>query len=408
MRKTQLLAQPHDITRLGNLADAFEMGWAKIPVWYHYAFQVQLPMTEAEFNRLFVQNFRLFLQNFQEEACPGIVTNADFPALITTEPFLLMGVGVLAMGEGLSFCQDGALVTDAQVDAFGSFAPGVDSCLRRTAEEAFLSANTSTPAKHWYGGPTWRLIEKFFQMKRFVLRIGRCAIIDESLFELGMLYTPPALKGAGDSCVPTMPFIRETNDVMNGKSIGFKFLPPNYSSVERCVAGSLSCVPAVCAPNANVTYGHPVIPNLANRIYCLPQPIMITPWATRVDLDFETVDNDCCLIPAARKAAMLTQETPVEGFPARTGDGATTTVATVPGGCVTLGIILKGFTCLPQVVAQYLCEVSPSMAPVYANDTYVAGIIQKHGLYKEELLKKHESLRGLIGGLQQSGALSRE
>jgi hypothetical protein len=361
-------------------------------VFYHYAMQVQLPMTDAEFDTLFVKSMRLFLANVQQQTCPGIQTNVDIGAGFN-EPFLLLGVGVLAMGEDLSFCQEGTLISDATNEAIiaGSVAPVTTGCAPVPANPDFAE----TPAKIWYGGPTWRLINKFFQLKRFVLRVGRCEIINESLFELGMLYTPPQFLGAGDSCVPTMPFIRETNDTLNAKTLGSKFVPAN--TTVNAEGGSVSC-----APNAPVTYGHPVIHNLANRIFCLPQPLLITPY-TRVDIEFQTVDNDCCLIPAARAAAQLRCETPVEDWPLLTDAGGPAQVCTVPGGCMTLGIILKGYVCLPQAVADYLMNYltcGSAYETLYRDSSYMAGVINKFGL------AGRDNLKGLVGGLQGTGALS--
>jgi hypothetical protein len=236
-------------------------------------------------------------------------------------------------------------------------------------------------------------------MKRFVLRVGRCEIVNESLSELGIIYSSPVFQGASSSRIGTMTYIRETNDVMNAKELDYKFVPPNscVSSLPSTEVGVVMMVSP--APNAAVTFGHPDVRNLANRIYCLPQPLLITPF-TRVDLEFQTVDNDCCLLPAARRAAMLRLETPYESAPVAVENGLTTQVMSVPGGCLTIGIVLKGYVCTPHAVADYLINYltcGSSYEQLYADNPYVGGIIQKFGL------QDHSNLKGLSSSLQ--GAL---
>jgi hypothetical protein len=391
--KQSIKVTPQDVTRISSIGDALAAGWAKVPVFYHYAMQVQLPMTDAEFEALFVKNVRLFLADIQQ-TCPGIQTNVDIGGAGFNEPFLLLGIGVIAMGEGLSFAQDGEVWPIADIETFQTdpVAPRIFACVR---EE---SGTERFPSKLWYGGPTWRLIEKFFQMKRFILRVGRCEIVNENLFELGMIHTPPSFQGASSSNIPTMCFVRETNDVMIAKKIAFGFLPVNTSVVESATGpgGSLVYSNASCAPNAGVTYGHPVIHNLANRIFCLPQPLLVTP-DTRVDLEFQTIDNDCCLLPAARRAATLCCETPFYPWPATTVEETSAASCSVPGGCLTLGIILKGYICLPKAVADYLINYltcGSAYEQLYANNSYMAGIVRKFGL------ENQPSLKGLIGSLK--------
>lgn len=409
----------HEITRIGQIEEALIGGWAKVPVYYQYVLQLQLPLTEAEFDRVFTRTLRLFITQ-QDQSCPGIITTTELSSGFE-EPFLLLGIGVYAIGEDLSFEQGGALVPLEEGATPGS----LEHPLLVDGVAPPQIAGGLIPARLWYGGATWRLIDKFFQSKRFKMRVGRCEIVDEALTDLGIVNAVPVFAGASSSTVPTMPFVRETNDVMSARGMGFKFAPTNTRLIGPTAVtigpdGGPMWAPwlgpdfdgfgtpggfngfVTEAPNAPVTYGHPDIRNLAQRIYCLPQPLLVTPFV-RVDLEFETVDSDCCLLPAARKAALVTTEAAYEEQPENLPGGGTTVVSTIPGGCLQIGIVLKGYVCTPRAVADYLinymCDAGWEAA--YFDNAYVAGIINKFELHKQDDLK----LKGLVESLRSRGTI---
>lgn len=349
------------------------VGWAKIPTYYYDVSQYRFPMTLTEFQSAFGGTVPVFDSS---QPTPGNQSNAATGDGVNA-PFLALGVGIVAIGEGEAFSVPGALITRPAAPAT---TPCFDGCVPTGGISNAGGSGTDTEARNatlWWGGPTWRFIEKMFQAYRLQVAINRrFLVVDESLFDVGMAPVPPEFVGAGDSLIPVHPSMRQTNDVMREKSIDKIFIAQNQ-------AGTL----CVGSPTANVTYGHPRIIGLANRIYCFNKALPILP-GMRFDTSFVRVENDLAVggfLSSMQRDAVLDVES------AQTPDqdlleGLTSTCSgysssfTVPGGTVSFGLVFKGFELHPDAcvdyVARYMMPDSIEMRMLQGN-SYLAGLISQ-------------------------------
>lgn len=343
------------------------VGWAKIPTYYYDVTQYRFPMTQAQFDTAFGGSIPIF-NNESPQA--GNQSNAATGSGVNA-PFLALGVGVVAMGEGEAFSVPGALISRPEAPAA---TPCFDGCIPTGGLGADTEARNATL---WWGGPTWRFIEKMFQAYRLQVAINRrFLVVDESLFDVGMVPTPPEFVGAGDSLIPVHPSVRQTNDVMHANANGKIFIPQNQ-------AGTL----CVGSPTANVTYGHPRIIGMANRIYCFNKALPILP-GMRFDTNFVRVENDLAVggfLSSMNRDAVLDTEaaqTPdvdlLEGL-ASSCSGYSSSF-TVPGGTVSFGLVFKGFELHPEAcvdyVARYMMPDSIEMRMLQGN-SYLSGLISQ-------------------------------
>ena len=376
-----------DFGKLGNIGMLEHMSWAKIPTYYYDFRRFELPLTADEVTQEFGRNIRIF-DNQGVDPGGARQTNAAVGSGVN-EAFVALGAGIIAMGEGEGFAINGACVPrpDTPGGALPSIgllpgpAPGTvnplggGECYCGAADLTNQPA-TTRQATFWWGAPTWRFIEKFFQAYRLqVLINARFQIVDESLFDVGMTPVPPEFVGASDSRIPSMPFIRATNEVMDDKNINQVFLPVNQAPNVNAPPESI-CVPP---PLAEVTYGHPRIIGLANRIYCFNQPILFIP-GMRFEVDFFNVE-DVGVYRALTDSITVNTTGPDENFDDQTPDGQSCGVScTVPGGSVSLGVVFKGFALWPQAAVEYLANylVPNSMhAAMYAesSSSYLSGLL---------------------------------
>jgi hypothetical protein len=355
-----LVADAKDFGSLGDYGDLAKIPDGEIPTYYYDFLRTNLPMTDAEYEAAFAPTVSLFSEraadaNRQTNTATGTSVN---------EPFVACGIGVLAMGEGEAFSVPGvSLVTPAGGFPAGTETPAVPTreylgCFYCGSASFTASPGTGQHAVLWWGAPTWRFIEKFFQAYRLQLAIARrFLLVDESLFDVGMSPVPPEFIGASESLYPTMPFIRAVNGVMQDKGILQAFLPPNVF-VTTSLTQNDSSLPAPIVP---VTYGHPRICGLANRVYNFRQPIVFLP-GMRFTIDFvqvvaestfpelrNTVTANCLTL-----AENLTQFVDINDVPTSTGS-----TCTIPGGQISLGVVLKGLALQPQACAQYLTNFVP-------------------------------------------------
>lgn len=364
-KSTNFLGMPGDFSRIGSLGE-LNMSWAKIPTYYYDVQQHHFPLTENAFSTSFDGTIKVFNE---EAATPGHQTNAATGSGVN-EAFLAYGVGVVAIGEGLAFTQTGALVPNTEGET-----PCFDGC---------PTDRTTTPATLWWGGAVWDFIENFFQAYRLVVVINnRWLIVDESLFDVGMSPTPPEFVGASSSTVPAMPFIQETNEQPAMLAASKAFIPQNSASGSTCVP----------PPTAGVTYGHPRIIGLANRLYCFNQPIPYLP-GMRFDLSFIPVENDAYFMDAMRRDSVidLTKSQPYSGFTENLD--CPSSVINVPGGKVSIGLVLKGAALHPRVIPEYIDSLpqgSPWLKAI-ENNMFLAGIAQ-------QMLASNIPLKGNLAGL---------
>lgn len=391
---------PRDFQALGSIAaidpsrnngklGAANGAWAKIPAYYNDVQQRALPLTQAEFDAAFGGSIPLFDST---GSTPGRQTNAETGDGVN-EPFLAMGVGIVAIGEGKAFTLPGALM---DINRSGSPAtiPQVDGC--EGDEGGGESGDERSAALAW-GYPTWNLITALFQRYRLQLAVNRrFLLVDEALNDVGMVPVPPEFVGASDSLVSAMPYVRQVNDVLASKTdfAGKVFLPQN-------IAGTV----CVGAPTAAVTYGHPKIPGLSNRIFCFNQPIPILP-GMRFDTKFIPVENDLAVggyLDNMNREVVLDPATPTFPDAAYTTDtitntGLTAGIFTVPGGSVSLGLVLKGYAmqprCCVEYVTQYMTQGSAMQNMVYGQaHQYLGMLLNRKDLFGND--------QGLLGRLAQ-------
>jgi hypothetical protein len=382
-----------DFQRLGRIGALEHMSWAKIPTYYYDFRRFNLPLTPAEVTNEFGRNIPVFNQT------PGIFDGTRQSNTAggsgVNEAFVALGAGVIAMGEGEGFAIHGVSVAAPEELADTPPIPASTAnlggeCYCGSADISGISDDTTRLATFWWGAPTWRFIEKFFQAYRLQVIINaRFQIVDESLFDVGMTPVPPEFVGASDSRIPTMPFINATNQVMADKKIDQRFLPTNLIIGEDEAS---VCLPP---PLAEVTYGHPRIIGLANRIYCFNQPILFIP-GMRFEVEFFNVD-DVSVFTALRNSIQVNCTTAGPEFGENLDDGPVKCGinCTIPGGSVALGVVFKGFALWPQAAVEYLGHylIPGSMqAAMYSESSqYLGGLLTNPDI--------DQKLRGHVAGV---------
>lgn len=356
---------------IGQMCELINTPLAKIPAYYHDVQQDRFPLTIAEFNGRYSGTMRVFDST---QPRPGNQTNST-SANGVNEPFCAVGVGVVAIGEGEAFSVPGALITRPAAPAT---TPCFDGCIPSEGISVAGGGSLDTAARNavlWWGGPTWRFIEKMFQAYRLQVAVNkRFLMVDESLFDVGMVPVPPEFVGAGDSLIPVNPSVRQTNDVMHEKNIASIFIPQNQ-------AGTL----CVGAPTANVTYGHPRIIGMANRIFCFNKPLCICP-GMRWDTQFVRIENDLAVggyLSSMQRDSVLAPDAAVtpdvdllEGL-TNTCSGFSSSF-TVPGGTVSIGLVFKGFALQPSAVIDYVsqyCMPGSVESRMLQGNPYLSGLI---------------------------------
>lgn len=394
MAKQVLKGGAADFQRLGRIGVLEQMSWAKIPTYYYDFRRFDLPLTAAEVSAEFGANIGIFDNQGVDPGCAR-QTNAAVGSGVN-EAFVALGAGVIAMGEGEGFALHGAsfirpaaeqATPAALIHPGGGGAECYCGAVRLDGQAA-----TTRLATLWWGTPTWRFIEKFFQAYRLQVVIGsRFQIVDESLFDVGMAPVPPEFVGASNSRIPTMPFIRAVNSVMAAKAINQMFVPANIAMVTNAqdVAESL-CLPP---PLAEVTYGHPRIAGLANRIYCFNSPILFIP-GMRFEVDFVNVEDVSCY--TALQNSIQANCTTADALLTDNVNAADRcgVSCTIPGGSVSLGVVFKGFALWPQATVEYLASylVPGSMhAAMYQESSqYLGGLLANPDI--------DQKLRGRVAG----------
>lgn len=357
VRQEKFNTEPNDLNKLGNICNAIDASWAKIPTYYYDVRQHEFPLTPTQFDAEF--GGRAISVFDTDSPTDGRQTNATTAAGVN-EPFFAMGVGVVAIGQGEAFTEPVEVIDRP---AAAQCTPGANGC---------VSGDTTTrQGALWWGSSTWHFIEALFQAYRLQISVNRrILLVDESLFDVGMVPTPPEFVGASSSMLPVMPFLRATNDVLKAKSTGKIMLPQNYAGT-ACVG----------APTAAATFGHPRIIGLGNRMFCFQNPIPILP-GMRFDTKFIGVDGGSAFTDAMRRGSVFDYETPTTPDADLTETVCTTTfyssAFTIPGGVVSLGLVFKGFALAPAAVLDYVCNYTlagSKMTDVLAGNPYLTGLL---------------------------------
>lgn len=390
MKQQILSATPKEFGALGGVGLGQTLAspnWAKIPTYYWDIATLQLPMTPEQIQATLTGAVNLFSTTIAQ---PNRQTNTSSGSSVN-DLFLAMGVGIVAIGEGMSFSLPGAaigsvqLAADSDLPVPGCQAPGVDG-------------NPLTPATYWWGGPTWYIIEKFFRsFKLQVIANNRFLLVDESAEDIGMSPLPPEFIGASSSRVPASPFIRKTNDhILSSDGFGenkTQFLPQSIAVDE---AGS-TCVPP---PDAGATYGHPCIAGLANRVYPFVRPILFAPG---MQWDMQLVPQAAqCDVDTMVSLATINCQT-ASSLQADVVDGgiASNNTCVIPGGCISLGVVIKGVSLWPSACIDFLsnfyADLPQFVQGMYGTNPFIQGLMQKYQGHPE-YGPKVARLSGLLAG----------
>lgn len=405
----KLMAEARDFQRLGNIGDLEGMAWAKIPTYYYDFRRLCLPLTAAEVESNFGPNIPVF--SLLNQPNPDRQTNIATGGGVN-EAFVACAAGIIAMGEGEAFSIHGASLTAPAAQADTPAIPLGPAAVGGECYCGSVNLNGISPADpaarlatFWWGAPTWRFIEKFFQAYRLqVILNARFQVVDESLFDVGMTPVPPEFVGASDSRIPSMPFIRATNDVMAEKALGTRFAPANIITDPDDTS---ACVPP---PLAEVTYGHPRIIGLANRLYCFNQPLLFLP-GMRFEVDFYNND-DVEVFKALQNSIQANCTTADENWTETVdANGACGINCTIPGGQISLGVVFKGFALWPSASVQYLSKylVGGSVAQsLYLSGAggggaaiqYLGGLLNSADL-DPEIRKEAQGVLGRVPNMQK-------
>lgn len=369
-QKQTIKAGPREFTKIHTLGQIDKMSLTRLLKANLYDVeQVQLPMTVSEFNNKFPGTKKVF-DLLSDTPCPGRQTNAG-TGMTVEAPFLLTGVGLLAIGEGYGFTLPGIVVDKPD-------APAAIPCTSGCVSDCASGDRNAALA---YGYPTWSILQKFFQAYRAQMYIGRhFQLFDEAAFDIGLAATTPEFVGASDSLISAMPYVRETNDQMDAKGMDKVFIPPN-------TAIGANGTESIGAPTAGVTWGATHTPGVANRLYQLNMPVLWLPGMT-LDLRLVEVENDCCFRSAMQRDGVLDPDNPTKPSAAFTeelvcGVGCGS-VFTVPGGCFSIGMVLTGYDITLSACVEYLTTVPEggAMEELYQNLGVgaVAALINNPGL----------------------------
>ncbi len=381
MKIRNLKASGRDFTKLNTIGQLGQMPLTRLLKANLYDVeQVQLPMTQAEFNSKFPGTKKVFdLQG--DNSCPGRQTNAG-TGMTVEAPFLLTGVALIAIAEAQGFALPGVVVNTPAV-------PEATPCITGCVSDCAGALGERNGVLAW-GYPGWNIISKFFQAYRAQMYIGRhFQIFDEAAFDIGLAATTSEFVGASDSLISAMPFVREVNDQMAAKAMGKAFIPPN-------VAVGANGSECIGAPTAGVTWGATHTPGVANRIYQICTPLLWLPGMT-LDLQLVEVENDCCFRSAIERDGVLDPDNPVRPSAAFTeelacGVGCAGTY-TVPGGCISIGMVLTGYDVTAAACVEYLSSIPTASA--------LEGLYADVGVGAISALLTNPMLRGQLNGVPE-------
>jgi hypothetical protein len=352
-KQVQLRGNPLEFNRFrGTVGQAGDTPLAKLRAYYYFVEQIKFPMTPDEFDSKFAADLPLFVDNPQ--SCPGRQTNASFAAS-TNETFVMLGATIVMSGKGFGFSQPGAMVP-APTDA-GTAVPVIEGCPETGQRDAVLD----------YGGSHWRFVDAF--SKAYRLQMAACRrflFLDESIEDIGIM-SAAEHNGTGHALINTMPFIRETNDILTEKGCAQRFLPYSHAGTE-CLG----------APTAEVIYGNESIRGASDsRVFLLNQPMVYT-CGMRLDVQFSRVENDCCFLDDMRRASVLDCGTPTlpDALYADSyagGAGGFPGVYNIPAGCFSFGIVLLGYALTNAACLDFACCLAPGSvgAQMYSGNAFI-------------------------------------
>lgn len=321
----------------------------------------------------------------QTPDCPGLFTNLQ--SLQVTSPTIICGMCIVATAEGENFCQSGVLVDCPD----GSVAVAPPAVLQSGCDGGALASAGQTPAVMHWGGPGWNFIQAMFRAYDVQVSLNQdCLILDVPASDVGMCEIAPTFFGAGDSCMGTMPFIREANQAARNNGLECQFLPPNTLVTTDCagVCASIDAPP----PSAAVTWGHQMFTGRQPKWSRFPQPILLFPAFSQVGVQFVPHGNNAAFKNQMRNALVASSNAlgaadcgmigPSECFSTVSPTGGVGIgAAHWPGGKITIGIRLMGYRVSYSFCIDYFYRTLTNL-PGFAAQAYGVGPAQAfiHGV----------------------------
>jgi hypothetical protein len=381
---------PHDFAMLGQnvgLGQLNQVPTNLLPYLTFYEETLCLPVTDAQLDAFF-SRFESGLFNFRPPVGDGVCNVSTNLSLLTTiSPTIICGMCIVAVGEGQSFCQSGVLVPCPE----GGVAAAPPAVLGSGCDGGALATAGQVPAVMNWGGPTWQFIESFFRTYNLQILINdECLVVDLPASDVGMCEIAPSFKGAGNSCIGTMPMIRETNQHARDNNIDCQFLPVNTLVTTGCdgLCASIDAPP----PSAAVTWGHTMFTGRNPKMFRFKNPLILVPAVTSLGVEFDLLGANsevfknqmrAAAVPGSKAlgAAECGMIGPSECFTtASPNGGAGVGAGHWPGGKVTIGIRLMGFRvsyafCV-DLLHQYVIDRVPLLSSVMGSQ-WVQGIAAK-------------------------------
>jgi hypothetical protein len=411
-QRRNIRTSPHDFAMLGQgvgLGQLAQVPTNLLPYLTFYEETLCLPVTDAQLDAFF-SRFENGLFKFQPPTQDGVCNVSTNLSLLTTiSPTIICGMCIVAVGEGQNFCQSGVLVPCPD----GGTAVAPPAVMGSGCDGGALASAGQVPAVMSWGGPTWQFIESFFRTYNLQVLINdECLVVDLPASDVGMCEIAPSFKGAGDSCIGTMPMIRETNQHARDNNIDCQFLPVNTLVTTDCagVCASIDAPP----PSAAVTWGHTMFTGRNPKLFRFKNPLILVPAVTSLGVEFDLLGSNSEIFKNQMRAAAVpgskalgatecgmigpsecfTTESPTGGV----GIGA----GHWPGGKVTIGIRLMGFRvsyafCV-DLLQQYVIDRVPLLANIMGTQWVqgLAGKMRNDGLSQDD--PRMKLLNGLASG----------
>jgi len=352
-KRRNIRTMPHDFAMLGQgvgLGQLNQVASNLLPSLVFYEETLCLPVTDAQLDSFF-SRFETGLFKFNPPTQDGVCNVSTNLSLLTTiSPTIICGMCIVAVGEGQNFCQSGVLVDCPD----GGTAVAPPAVMGSGCDGGALASPGQVPAVMSWGGPTWEFIEAFFRTYNLQILINdECLVVDLPASDIGMCEIAPSFRGAGDSCIGTMPKIRETNQHARDNGLDCQFLPVNTLLTTDCngVCASIDAPP----PSAAVTWGHTMFSGRQPKLFRFKNPLILVPAVTSLGVEFDLLGTNSEVFKNQMRAAAVpgskalgAQEcgmiSPSECFTSASPTGGVGIGAGHwPGGKVTIGIRLMGF-----------------------------------------------------------------
>jgi hypothetical protein len=406
-KRRNIRTSPHDFAMLGQGVGLGQLNQIPLPLLPHLVFYEEtlcLPVTDAQLDAFF-SRFETGLFKFTPPTQDGVCAVSTNLSLLTTiSPTIICGMCIVAVGEGQNFCQSGVLVPCPD----GDVAAAPPAVVGSGCDGGALATAGQVPAVMNYGGPTWQFIESFFRTYNLQVLINdECLVVDLPASDVGMCEIAPSFKGAGDSCMGTMPQIRETNQHARNNGLDCQFLPVNTLVTTDCdgVCASIDAPP----PSAAVTWGHTMFTGRQQKLFRFKNPLILVPAVTSLGVEFDPIGAGAevfkdqmriAAVPGTKAlgASECNAIGPSECFTTASPTGGVGIGAGHwPGGKVTIGIRLMGFRVSYAFCVDLLHQYVVDRVPLLSSLMGTPWVQSLAGKARSEYDKDDPRLKSLLG-----------